>query len=336
MKILVTGGSGYIGTHTIVELIHAGHEVIAIDNLSNSKKEAIKRVGEIVDRDIEFIEGDVCDKDFLRSVFSNNKIDGVIHFAGLKSVNESVDSPLGYYSNNLDSTISLCEVMAEHNVKRLIFSSSATVYGVPSELPLKETSRTGIGISNPYGQTKYMCEQILKDLCFSDREWKISILRYFNPVGAHESGLIGEDPEKPNNLVPYISWVAVGRLDKLSVFGDDYDTRDGSGVRDYIHVVDLAKGHLAALNAIENNEGAEVFNLGTGRGYSVFEVVKAFEKASGVKIPLEIKPRRNGDVAECYADSSKANRLLKWKAEKGIEDACNDSWRWQSKNPKGF
>jgi len=335
MKILVTGGAGYIGTHTIIELLGQGHSVTVVDNLSNSSEESLRRVEKITGKSVDFHNFDVRDMAALDQLFASKQFDAAIHFAGLKSVGESVAKPLEYYRNNLDSTLALCEVMQKHDVKKLIFSSSATVYGTPEELPLKETSRTGVGITNPYGQTKFMIEQILQDVAKADPIWEITLLRYFNPVGAHDSGLIGEDPNDiPNNLLPYVSQVAVGKLEKVSVFGDDYDTPDGTGVRDYIHVVDLAKGHVAALTHLQ--AGVRAYNLGTGRGVSVMEIIHAFEKAAGKEIPYQIAPRRPGDVASCYADSSLANKELGWKAEKTLEEACADSWRWQSQNPNGY
>lgn len=335
MHILVTGGAGYIGSHTVIELLGDGHSVTVVDNLSNSSEESLRRIEQITGQKVPFVQLDVCDTASLDQLFASNTFDAVIHFAGLKSVGESVAKPLEYYRNNINSTLSLCEVMQAHNVKKLIFSSSATVYGTPEELPLKETSRVGAGITNPYGQTKFMIEQILRDLTVADPGWEITMLRYFNPVGAHESGLIGEDPNGlPNNLLPYVSQVAVGKLDKVRVFGDDYDTPDGTGVRDYIHVVDLAKGHVAALNHLQ--AGANVYNLGTGKGVSVLEIIKAFKAASGKQIPYEVVERRPGDVDSSYGDCSKANKELSWKAEKSLADACADSWRWQFQNPNGY
>lgn len=336
MNILVTGGAGYIGSHTVVELYKNGHTVVIIDNLSNSSLEAVRRVEAITGAKIPFFEGDVQDKDLLTKIFAEHAIDAAIHFAGLKAVGESVAKPLAYYRNNIDSSLSLCEVMQEKNIKKLLFSSSATVYGNPDELPLKETSRTGLGITNPYGQTKFMIEQILRDLAVADPSWSITSLRYFNPIGAHESGTIGEDPSDiPNNLMPFITQVAVGKRSELSVFGDDYDTPDGTGVRDYIHVVDLAKGHVAALEHMSAGE-MNVYNLGTGKGVSVLEMIHAFEKASGKKVAYKIVDRRPGDVASCYADASKAARELGWHTEKTLQEACEDSWRWQSQNPNGY
>ena len=335
MNILVTGGAGYIGSHTVIELITAGHQVVVTDNLSNSNQESLRRIRQITGQEIPFCDLDLCDKAALDKVFRDNQFDAVIHFAGLKAVGESVQKPLSYYRNNIDSSLTLCEVMAEHNVKKLVFSSSATVYGAPSELPLTENSTAGVGITNPYGQTKFMIEQILRDLALADPTWKITILRYFNPVGAHESGLIGEDPNGlPNNLLPYVSQVAVGKLPHVNVFGNDYDTPDGTGVRDYIHVVDLARGHVAALE--NSTKGVETYNLGTGKGVSVLELIGAFSEAAGKNIPYQVTERRPGDIASCYADPSKAERQLNWRAEKSIAEACQDSWRWQSQNPNGF
>lgn len=329
-NVLVTGGAGYIGSHTVVELLAAGYGVTIVDNFSNSKPQVLGRLKEITGHDLVCIDADLCDKASVTKIFNEYQIDAVIHFAGLKAVGESVAAPLSYYRNNLLSTINLTEVMQEKSVKQLIFSSSATVYGTPDKLPLKETSRVGIGITNPYGQTKFMIEQILSDLFISDPAWKITNLRYFNPVGAHESGKIGEDPNGlPNSLLPYVSQVAVGKLEKLKVYGGDYDTPDGTGVRDYIHVVDLAKGHVAALRHLDQQKSVEVFNLGTGSGVSVLEIIQAFEKASGKTVPYEIVERRQGDVATCYADCSKASQVLGWKAEKSLEEACQDAWKWQ-------
>ncbi|HET8709092.1 MAG TPA: UDP-glucose 4-epimerase GalE, partial [Candidatus Saccharimonadales bacterium] len=335
MNILVTGGAGYIGSHTVVELLQEGHDVTVVDNLANSSQESLRRVEQITGRTAKFHKLDLCDKAPLEKLFDDNNFDALIHFAGLKAVGESVARPLDYYHNNIVSTLTLCEVMQAHNVKKLIFSSSATVYGAPDELPLKETSRVGVGITNPYGQTKFMIEQILRDVAVADPDWQITLLRYFNPIGAHVSGLIGEDPNGlPNNLLPFVAQVAVGKLDKVRVFGDDYDTPDGTGVRDYIHVVDLAKGHVAALNHLA--PGAAVYNLGTGHGVSVLEIITAFEKAAGRDIPYEVVARRPGDIAACYADCTKANTELGWHTEKSLEDACADAWRWQSTNPNGY
>ena len=333
--ILVTGGAGYIGSHTLIELINNNFEVVVIDNLANSSRESLRRVEQIAGYEIPFIEADVRDQSALDDIFTTYSIDSVIHFAGLKAVGESVAKPLEYYDNNLVSTLALLEVMREHNVKQLVFSSSATVYGNPSELPLRETSTVGVGLTNPYGKTKYMIEQIIQDYCAADPTFEATILRYFNPIGAHQSGQIGEDPNGiPNNLLPYVAQVAVGKLQSVGVFGNDYDTPDGTGVRDYIHVVDLARGHVAALQHMK--AGANVYNLGTGSGTSVLEIIKAFSKACGRDLPYEIKPRRAGDIAACYADCSKAERELGWRAELSIEQACADSWRWQSQNPNGF
>ena len=337
MNILVTGGAGYIGSHTLIELIHNGHTPIVVDNLSNSSPKALKRVEKITGKKIPFYKLDVQNQSELEKVFSKyeNNIDAIIHFAGLKAVGESVEKPLEYYENNIGSTLTLLKQAIKHNVPKFIFSSSATVYGDPSELPLKETSRTGVGITNPYGQTKYMIEQILQDVAKANPNLQVTILRYFNPVGAHESGLIGEDPNGlPNNLLPYVSQVAVGKLKEVGVFGNDYDTPDGTGVRDYIHVVDLAKGHVKALEG--SKEGVNIYNLGTGQGTSVLELINAFSKASGQTIPYSFKPRRAGDIASCYATSNKAWHELNWKAEKSITEACEDSWKWQSRNPGGY
>ncbi len=332
MKVLVTGGTGYIGSHTCVELLSNGDEVIIVDNLSNSKIEVLDEIKKITGKDVKFYEYDVCDKDCLRKIFKENEIDAVIHFAGFKSVSESVKKPLMYYRNNIDSTLSLCETMEEFNCKKLIFSSSATVYGTPKKLPLTEDMEVG-GTTNPYGSTKLYIEGILKDLYKSDNEWKIVLLRYFNPVGAHSSGLIGENPNGiPNNLMPYIMKVAVGELDHLNIFGNDYNTKDGTGIRDYIHVVDLAKGHIRALENIDNNKDIKIYNLGTGTGYSVLDMVKAFEKTNSIKIPYVIAPRRDGDVAECYADSSKALKELNWKAELSLDDMMSSSYNYIKKN----
>lgn len=335
MSILVTGGAGYIGSHTIIELVTDGHSVVVVDNLSNSSQESLRRVEQITDTTIPFYQQDLRDAQALDTVFAENDFDAVIHFAGLKSVGESVAKPIDYYSNNVDSTLVLLASMKKHDVKKLVFSSSATVYGEPQELPLKETSRTGVGITNPYGQTKFMIEQILRDISISDSSFEVTLLRYFNPVGAHESGLIGEDPNDiPNNLLPYVAQVAVGKLEKVNVYGNDYDTPDGTGIRDYIHVVDLAKGHVAAIN--HSQPGVMVYNLGTGKGVSVLELIAAFGSAAGKEIPYQITDRRPGDIAACYADPTKANTVLNWRAEKSIEQACADSWKWQSTNPNGF
>ena len=335
MNILLAGGAGYIGSHTCIELISAGHTVVIADNLCNSKKEAVKRVEKIVGQEIPFYEINVCDHDSLRKVFSENKIDAVIHFAGLKAVGESCEKPLMYYRNNLDSTLTLLEVMKEFGCHNFVFSSSATVYGIPETVPLVETMP--ISCTNPYGWTKLMTEQILQDVTKTDPELSVVLLRYFNPIGAHESGTIGENPNGiPNNLMPYITQVAVGKLKELGVFGNDYPTPDGTGVRDYIHVVDLAKGHVKAIDYADAHKGTEIFNLGTGVGYSVLDIVKTFSKVNNVEIPYQIKPRRAGDIAECYADPTKAKEVLGWTAEKTLEDMCRDSWNWQKKNPKGY
>ena len=332
---LVTGGAGYIGSHTLIELINNNFEVVVIDNLANSSRESLRRVEQITGHEIPFIEADVRDQSALDDIFTTYDIDSVIHFAGLKAVGESVAKPLEYYDNNLVSTLALLEAMRKYSVKQLVFSSSATVYGSPSELPLRETSTVGVGLTNPYGKTKYMIEQIIQDYCAADPTFEATILRYFNPIGAHQSGQIGEDPNGiPNNLLPYVAQVAVGKLQSVGVFGNDYDTPDGTGVRDYIHVVDLARGHVAALQHMK--AGASIYNLGTGSGTSVLEIIKAFSKACERDLPYEIKPRRAGDIAACYADCSKAERELGWRAELSIEQACADSWRWQSQNPNGF
>ncbi len=335
MAILVTGGAGYIGSHTCIELMKAGYDVVVVDNLDNSSDKSLERVEKIVGKKVKFYKEDVRDKEALRRIFKENDIEGVIHFAGLKAVGESVQKPIEYYDNNLISTIVLLEVMREFDCKRLVFSSSATVYGAATEVPLKENMP--LGATNPYGRTKYFIEEILRDVYVSDKSWSIALLRYFNPIGAHESGTIGEDPKGiPNNLMPYIAQVAVGRLEKLHVFGDDYDTPDGTGVRDYIHVVDLANGHVKAVAWALNNEGCEAINLGTGNGISVLELRNAFQKASGAKVPYVVDPRRPGDLAEVYADASKARELLGWEAKRGVKEMCEDSWRWQSTNPNGY
>lgn len=331
MNILVTGGCGYIGSHTCCELLNKGHNVIIIDNLSNSKKEVVNYIKEITGCDVTLYIGDVCDKDLLRKIFNENKIDSVIHFAGYKAVGESVKLPLKYYRNNLDSTLSLCEVMSEFDCKNLVFSSSATVYGIPKKLPIKEDFP--LSTTNPYGTTKLMIERILKDLYTSDNTWHIALLRYFNPIGAHSSGLLGEDPNGiPNNLMPYIVKVATGELECLSIFGDDYDTKDGTGVRDYIHVVDLALGHIAAIEKINKEPGVYTYNLGTGVGYSVLDLVKTFSKVNNITVNYKIAPRRPGDIAECYADTTKASDELHWHATKTIEDMCRDSYNFAIKN----
>lgn len=332
MNVLVTGGTGYIGSHTVIELIESGYEPIIIDNLSNSKVEVLDSIEEITGKRVKFYQNDVCDVDALNKIFDENDIHAVIHFAGYKAVGESVKLPLMYYMNNLNSTMNLLKVMGEHNCKKFVFSSSATVYGDPEELPITESCKTG-GTTNPYGDTKYMIEMMLKSLHVSDPNWSIAILRYFNPVGAHKSGLIGESPNGiPNNLMPYIVRVATGKYPELSIFGDDYDTPDGTGVRDYIHVVDLAKGHIATLNAVKDDEGLRIYNLGTGTGYSVLDLVNSFEKVNGVKVPYKIVDRRPGDIASCYADPSKALKELNWKAELGVEDMMRDSYNYVLKN----
>ena len=336
MALLVTGGAGYIGSHTVVELLESGHDAVVLDNLSNSCREAVSRVEEITGREVPFYEADILDAGALDQIFAENDIDGVIHFAGLKAVGESVEKPWEYYHNNITGTLNLIRAMADHGCKKMIFSSSATVYGDPAEIPITENCPKG-AVTNPYGWTKWMIEQILTDMHTSDPEWNIVLLRYFNPIGAHTSGRIGEDPKGiPNNLLPYVAKVAVGRLEKLGVFGDDYPTPDGTGVRDYIHVVDLAKGHVKALAKFSEEPDVRVYNLGTGHGYSVLDVVKAFGKACGKEIPYEIKPRRAGDIATCYADSSKAAAELGWHAEKGLDEMCADTWNWQKNNPDGY
>lgn len=335
-NILITGGAGYIGSHIAVELLDKNYKVIVYDNLTNSSKISVQRVEEITGKNITFYEADILDEDELSKVFEKEKIDVVIHCAALKSVGESVKKPLEYYHNNITGTLSLLKIMRKYSCKNIIFSSSATVYGDPASVPITEDFPKGI-CTNPYGWTKSMMEQIMTDLQKSDSEWKVVLLRYFNPIGAHKSGKIGEDPQGiPNNLLPYIAQVAVGKLDYLSVFGDDYDTVDGTGVRDYIHVVDLAKGHVLAVDKIDKLKGVSIFNLATGKGYSVLEVLKAFEKACGKKISYKIVQRREGDIAKCFADASKAYKILGWKAEKDIDQMCEDSWRWQSQNPNGY
>jgi len=333
--VLVTGGAGYIGTHTCVALSEAGYDFVVYDNLSNATKTALERVEKIIGKSIEFVEGDIRDKERLQELFDRYNIDSVIHFAGLKAVGESVSEPLKYYDNNICGTVALCEVMQKNGCKKIVFSSSATVYGDPHTTPIKENFP--LSATNPYGRSKLFIEEILRDLYVADKEYKIVILRYFNPVGAHESGLIGEDPQGiPNNLMPYISQVAVGQREKLHVFGNDYDTADGTGVRDYIHVMDLAQGHVKALQKIESIDDVLSVNLGTGKGYSVLDMIKAFQRASGREIPYEFVPRRSGDIATCYADPSYAQEILGWSAQKELEAMCEDAWRWQSKNPKGY
>ncbi len=335
MKILVTGGAGYIGSHTCIELLNANYEVVVLDNLCNSSKESLNRVKEITQKSLEFYEMDLLNKKDIAQIFSAHKIDAVIHFAGFKAVGESVSIPLQYFQNNITGTLNLLEVMADFKVKNIVFSSSATVYGDPASLPIKEDFP--LSATNPYGRTKLMIEEILQDLHVSDSAWNIALLRYFNPVGAHKSGQIGEDPfDIPNNLVPYITQVAVGSLSELRVFGNDYDTPDGTGVRDYIHVVDLALGHIKTLPKLFTNPGVVIYNLGTGQGYSVLEMVNGFEKASTKPIPYKLVDRRPGDIASCWADSTKAKIELGWQAVKTLEDMCNDSWKWQKNNPKGY
>lgn len=335
MAVLVTGGAGYIGSHTCVELLNEGYEVIVVDNLSNSSEKSLERVKEITGKSLTFYKDDLLDRDAIENIFKKEKIDSVIHFAGLKAVGESVSKPLEYYYNNITGTLILCDIMRKYNVKNLVFSSSATVYGNPKTVPIREDFP--LSVTNPYGRTKLMIEEILRDLYVSDKSWNIVLLRYFNPVGAHISGRIGEDPRDiPNNLVPYITQVAVGKLDALGVFGNDYDTPDGTGVRDYIHVVDLAKGHLKALEKLNQSNGVLTYNLGTGKGYSVLDMVRSFEKVCGKPIKYKIMPRRPGDIATCYADPAKARDELGWVAEKGLEEMCEDSWRWQKSNPNGY
>lgn len=336
MNILLTGGAGYIGSHTIIELDKKGHSVVVVDNLVNSNKEALRRVGEIVGKNIPFVQADVRDRAAMEAVFADNAIDAVIHFAGLKAVGESVAKPLEYYENNMNATFVLLDVMRSHGCKNIIFSSSATVYGNPAEIPITEDCPKG-QCTNPYGQTKSMLEEVLKDVQKADPEWNVVLLRYFNPIGAHKSGRIGENPNGiPNNLMPYITQTAVGLRKELGIFGNDYDTPDGTGVRDYIHVVDLASAHVAALQAIQRNCGLAVYNIGTGHGYSVLDVVKAFEKVNNVNVPYSIKPRRPGDIATCYCNPAKAKAELGWEAEYDIEDMCRDSWNWQKNNPRGY
>ena len=336
MSILVTGGAGYIGSHTVVELLMAGYEVVVVDNLCNSSRESIARVEDITGKNVTFYEADILDEDALEQIFAKEDIESCIHFAGLKAVGESVEKPWMYYNNNITGTLTLIKVMERHNVRNIVFSSSATVYGAPKEIPITENCPKG-EITNPYGQTKSMLEQILTDIQKADNRWNVILLRYFNPIGAHKSGRIGENPNGiPNNLMPYITQVAVGRLECLGVFGNDYNTHDGTGVRDYIHVVDPAKGHVKAIEKLKDNDGLNIYNLGTGIGYSVLDIVHNFEKASGQHIPYVIKPRRAGDIDACYSDPSKAERELGWKAENGILEMCEDSWRWQSNNPNGY
>ena len=335
MTVLVTGGAGYIGSHTCVELLNAGYQVVVADNLCNSCQEALERVQEITGKVLTFYQVDIRDEEGLRQLFQKESIDAVIHFAGLKAVGESVQQPMKYYDNNITGTLTLCRVMNEFGVKNIVFSSSATVYGSPKTVPILEDFP--LSVTNPYGRTKLMLEEILQDFHTADPEWNVILLRYFNPIGAHKSGRIGENPKGiPNNLMPYITQVAVGKLECLGVFGDDYDTIDGSGVRDYIHVVDLALGHVKAIEKIAENQGVLIYNLGTGNGYSVLQMVKGFEEASEQKIPYVIKPRRAGDIATCYADCSKAKKELGWEAQYGLKEMCEDSWRWQKNNPNGY
>ena len=335
-KILVTGGAGFIGSHTCVELLDSGYEVVVVDNLCNSSKESLKRVEKITGKSVKFYEADIADKDAMNKVFEENDISCVIHFAGLKAVGESVQKPLEYYQNNISGTLNMCEVMRNHGVKNIIFSSSATVYGDPASVPITEKFPKG-QCTNPYGWTKSMLEQILTDIQFADKEWNVILLRYFNPIGAHKSGLIGEDPNGiPNNLMPYVMKVAIGQLPQVNVFGNDYPTPDGTGVRDYIHVVDLAKGHVKAIEKIEENPGVKIYNLGTGKGYSVLDVINNVSKAVGKEIPYVIAERRAGDIAECYADPALAKEELGWEAQYGIKEMCEDSWNWQQKNPNGY
>lgn len=337
MQILVTGGAGFIGSHTLVELYQAGHTAVVVDNLSNSSKESLKRVAELCKvKEIPFYQVDIRDKEGLEKVMTAHKFDACIHFAGLKAVGESVEKPWLYYENNINGTLVLMKMLEKHNCKNIIFSSSATIYGEPAEMPITENCPKGV-CTNPYGWTKSMLEQVLTDIQKADKEWNVVLLRYFNPIGAHKSGRIGENPNGiPNNLMPYITQVAIGKREKLNVFGNDYNTADGTGVRDYIHVVDLAKAHVSALKAINKNCGLEIYNVGTGRGYSVLEVVKAFEKANDLKVAYEIKERRLGDIAECYCNPQKIEKELGWKAENDLEDMCRDSWNWQKNNPNGY
>ena len=336
MKILVTGGAGYIGSHTCVELLEAGFDVVVADNLYNASEKALDRIAEITGKKTTFYQVDICDREALDRVFSQEQPEAVIHFAGLKAVGESVHKPLEYYQNNIAGTLTLCDVMRSHGVKKIIFSSSATVYGDPAVIPITEECPKGV-CTNPYGWTKWMLEQILTDLHTADPEWEVILLRYFNPIGAHRSGKIGEDPKGiPNNLLPYIAQVAIGKLDSIGVFGDDYDTPDGTGVRDYIHVADLARGHVNAAAKLKDRQGVSIYNLGTGQGYSVLDVIHAFEAACGHPLKYEIKPRRDGDIAACYCNPEKAKAELSWAAEYGIAEMCADSWRWQSRNPDGY
>lgn len=335
MLVLVTGGAGYIGSHAAVELLKNGYDIVVMDNLSNSEMEAIKRVKDLTGKDFPFYEADLLDAETMDLIFTQHNIDAVMHFAGLKAVGESVTLPLNYYRNNVIGTLILCEIMKKHNVKKMVFSSSATVYGNPEKVPIDESFP--LSATNSYGRTKLIIEEILGDLFISDPTWRIAILRYFNPIGAHKSGRIGESPKgTPNNLMPYITQVAIGKQEQLRIFGDDYKTPDGTGIRDYIHVVDLVKGHVKALQYLENHEGVEIFNLGTGTGYSVLDLVKSFSEATSKNIPYKIVERRPGDIGVCYANVEKAKRLLEWQAEKDLQEMCEDSWRWQSLNPDGF
>lgn len=336
MAILVTGGAGFIGSHTVIELQNTGYEVVVLDNLSNSSRKSLERVEKLTGKPVTFYEADILDRDALEEVFTKENIDSCIHFAGLKAVGESVEKPWEYYENNIAGTLTLVDVMRKHNCKNIIFSSSATVYGDPAVIPITEECPKG-ACTNPYGWTKSMLEQILTDMQKADAEWNVILLRYFNPIGAHKSGTIGENPNGiPNNLMPYVTQVAVGKLKELGVFGNDYDTPDGTGVRDYIHVVDLARGHVKAVKKIEEKAGLKIYNLGTGVGYSVLDIVRNFEEATGKKIPYVIKPRRAGDIATCYSDAAKAKEELGWEAEYGIKEMCEDAWRWQSQNPNGY
>lgn len=336
MKILVTGGAGYIGSHTCVELLNEGYEVVIVDNLYNSNQKAVDRIEQITQKKVTFYQNDILDREALDQIFTKENVDAVIHFAGLKAVGESVRKPIEYYTNNIQGTLILTDVMRKHKVKNIIFSSSATVYGNPAMIPITEECPKGV-CTNPYGWTKWMLEQILTDIHTADPEWNVMLLRYFNPIGAHESGLIGEDPKGiPNNLLPYVAQVAIGKLECVGVFGDDYDTPDGTGVRDYIHVVDLAKGHVKALNKIKEKAGVKVYNLGTGNGYSVLDVIHAFEKACGHEIPYQIKPRREGDIATCYSKCDLAKEELGWQAQYNLDDMCASSWKWQTMNPNGY
>lgn len=334
--ILVAGGAGYIGSHTCVELLQTGYDVVVVDNLSNSSQESLNRVKKITGKSVKFYEADVADKEAMDKIFNENDIFGVINFAGLKAVGESVEKPLEYYQNNITGTLNMCEVMRKHGVKNIIFSSSATVYGDPKTVPITEECPKGV-CTNPYGWTKSMLEQILTDIQKADPEWNVILLRYFNPIGAHKSGLMGEDPNGiPNNLMPYVMKVAIGQLPQVNVFGNDYDTPDGTGVRDYIHVVDLADGHVKAIKKLEENPGLKIYNLGTGKGYSVLDVIKNVSKAVGKEIPYVIAPRRAGDIAQCYSDASLAKKELGWEAKNGIKEMCEDSWNWQKNNPNGY